>query len=86
MTVHHYFKTRRSVNTETSKNFECIFKCSRENHQPHDDKLALMSTTPGKEYQELPLLQRISSLELPASGTANEQQLRLEPRRMLHRV
>ena len=30
-------------------------------------KLALMRTTTGKEEPELPLLQRISSLELPAS-------------------
>ena len=30
-------------------------------------KLALMSTATGKEVPELPLLQRISSLELPAS-------------------
>jgi hypothetical protein len=30
-------------------------------------KLALMRTTTGKEDPELPLLQRISSLELPAS-------------------
>ena len=34
-------------------------------------KLALMRTAPGQEDQELPLLQKISSLELPASETAN---------------
>ena len=34
-------------------------------------KLAFMRTTPGQEDQELPLLQKISSLELPASETAN---------------
>jgi hypothetical protein len=33
-------------------------------------KLALMRTATGKEDPELPLLQRISSLELPASGNA----------------
>jgi hypothetical protein len=33
-------------------------------------KLALMRTTTGKEDPELPLLQRISSLELPASEIA----------------
>ena len=35
------------------------------------DELALMRTAPGQEDQELPLLQKISSLELPASETAN---------------
>jgi hypothetical protein len=33
MTVHHYFKTWRSVNAENVKNFECFFKCGRKNHQ-----------------------------------------------------
>ena len=33
-------------------------------------KLALMRTATGKEDTELPLLQRISSLELPASEIA----------------
>ena len=33
-------------------------------------KLALMKTATGKEDPELPLLQRISSLELPASKIA----------------
>ena len=33
-------------------------------------KLALMKTATGKEDPELPLLQRISSLELPASEIA----------------
>ena len=33
-------------------------------------KLALMRTATGKEDPELPLLQRISSLELPASEIA----------------
>jgi hypothetical protein len=33
-------------------------------------KLALMSTATGKEDPELPLLQRINSLELPASEIA----------------
>ena len=33
-TVHHYFKTWRSVNTEHFKNFESFFKCSRKTHQP----------------------------------------------------
>jgi hypothetical protein len=33
-------------------------------------KLALMRTATGKEDPELPLLQRISSLSLPASGIA----------------
>ena len=33
-------------------------------------KLALMSTATGKEDPELPLLQKISSLELPASEIA----------------
>ena len=40
-------------------------------------KLALMSTVTGKENPELPLLQRIRSLELPASEIAAQ---------MLHRV
>ena len=33
MTVHHYFKTWRSVNIEHFKNFESFFKCSHKNHQ-----------------------------------------------------
>jgi hypothetical protein len=33
----------------------------------HYDKLALIKTTTGKENPELPLLQRIRSLKLPAS-------------------
>ena len=37
----------------------------------HMMKLTLISTTPGKEDQELPLLQRTSLLELPDSETAN---------------
>ena len=32
-TVHHYFKTWRSVNAEHFKDFESFFKCSRKNHQ-----------------------------------------------------
>ena len=32
-TVHHYFKTWRSVHPENVKNFESFFKCSRKNHQ-----------------------------------------------------
>ena len=32
-TVHHYFKTRRSVNVEHFKKFEHFFKCSRKNYQ-----------------------------------------------------
>ena len=32
-TVHHYFKTWWSVNTEHFKNFESFFKCSHKNHQ-----------------------------------------------------
>ena len=41
-------------------------------------KLALMRTATGKEDPELPLLQRISSLELPT--------LDCSPKKMLHRV
>ena len=33
MTVHHYFKTWRSVNTEHFKNLESFFKCNYKNHQ-----------------------------------------------------
>ena len=33
MTVHHYFKTWRSVNPEHFKNFDNFFKCRRKNHQ-----------------------------------------------------
>src|SRR4029434_7987477 len=36
-TVHHYFKTGRSVNPEDFKNFECILKCSSENHKRYDE-------------------------------------------------
>ena len=33
MTVHHYFKTWRSVTLENFKNLKSFFKCSRKNHQ-----------------------------------------------------
>ena len=42
-------------------------------------KLALMKTATGKGDPDLPLLQRISSLELPASDI-------LQPKYMFHRV
>ena len=38
-------------------------------------KLALMRTATGMEDPELPLLQRISSLELPASEIADQKML-----------
>ena len=68
-TVRHYLKTGRSVNAERFKNPESFFKCSRKNHQ------ALwwnwLSWAPPQERKtQLPLLQGISSLELPASETA----------------
>ena len=37
-TVHHYFKTWRSVNPENVKNFERFFKCSHKNCPPVQDK------------------------------------------------
>ena len=67
-TVHHYFKTWRSVNPENFKNFERFFKCSRKKQPRAIMKLALMRTATGKEDPELPLLQRI--LELTASQIA----------------
>jgi hypothetical protein len=60
--VHHYF-TWRSVNKEHYKRFESLFKCNRKNHQP----LGWNWLSWGPEF---PLLQRISSLELPASEMA----------------
>ena len=45
-------------------------KCSREKPSNAIIKLALMRITTGKEDPELPLLQRISLLELPASEIA----------------
>ena len=56
-----------AVNAEHFKNFESFFKCSRKNAMM---KVALMWTATGKEDPELPLLQRIRSLELPASQIA----------------
>ena len=64
ITVHHYFKTWRSVNTKHFKNFESFFSVMM--------KLALMRTATGKEDPELPLLQWISSLDLPASEIASQ--------------
>ena len=64
MAVRHYFKTWRSVNPENDKTFLSFFKCSRKNHQ------ALW--WPPQEDPELPLLQRISSLALPASEIATQ--------------
>ena len=60
-TVHHYFKTWRSVNPGT-------FWLQRPSSAMM--KLALMRTATGKENPVLPLLQRISSLELQASEIA----------------
>ena len=61
MTVHHYFKTRRSVNLE---NFKNVLQVQSQKPSSAMMKLALMRTATGKEDPELPLLQRISSLEL----------------------
>ena len=55
---------------EPFKNFESFFNCSRKNRSSAMMKLALMRTATGKEDPELPLLQRIRSLELPASEIA----------------
>lgn len=49
-------------------------------------KLALVRSVPGKEDQELALLQRISFLEWPASELADLQHIRLEATYMLLRV
>ena len=61
MTVHHYFKTWRSVNLENVKNFESFFKCSRKNHQVKWWNWLSRGPPQKKEDPELPLLQRISS-------------------------
>lgn len=45
-----------------------------------------MRTIPGKEDQELPMLQRISLLELPDLENTNLQHPRLQPIEMLLRV
>ena len=65
-TVHHYFKTWRSVNAEHFKSFKSLFKDSRKTIKHNDEILSAI----GKEDPELPLLQRISSLELSASEVA----------------
>ena len=52
------------------KNFESFFNVQSQKPSSVMLKLALMRTTTGKEDPELPLLQRISSLELPASEIA----------------
>ena len=52
------------------KNFERFFKCSQKKTSSAMMKLALMRTATGKEDPELPLLQRISSLELTAPQIA----------------
>ena len=58
------------VNYENVKNFESFFKCSRKKTSSTMMKLALMRTATGMEDPELPLLHRISSLELPVSEIA----------------
>ena len=73
MTVHHYFKTWRSVNPEHFKNFESFFKCSHKKTSSAMMKLALMRTATGMEDPELPLLQ-------------NYQCQKLQSKYMLHRV
>ena len=65
MTVHHYFKTRRSVNPENVKNFESFFKCSHKN--PQELWWNWLSWGPPQEWKTL---QGISSLELPSSEIA----------------
>ena len=57
---------------EHFKIFESFFKCSRKNHQVLLMKLVLMRTATGMEDPELPLLQRMSSIDLPASEIAAE--------------
>jgi hypothetical protein len=65
---HWLYRTLWSVNPENVKNFNCCCK----KYQPSSVmmKLGLMRTATGKEDPELPLLQRKSSLELPASEIA----------------
>ena len=62
--------TWRSVNTEHFKSFESFLKCSHKNHQALWWNWLSMRTATGMEDPESPLLQRISSLELPASEIA----------------
>ena len=65
-------KSGTLVSPEHFKNFESFFKCSRKKDQALLLNLALMRTITGKEHPELPLLQRISSLDLPASEIAGQ--------------
>jgi hypothetical protein len=54
------------VNTEHFKNFEKFLQVQSQKPSSALMKLVVMWTTTGKEDPELPLLQRISSLELTA--------------------
>ena len=65
MTVHHYCKTW-TVNAYVPT----FLQVQLQKQTRAMMKLALMRTTTGKEDPELSLLQRISSLELPASEIA----------------
>ena len=47
------------------KNFESVFKCKSQQPSSAMMKLSLKRTATGKEDPEIPLLQRISSLDLP---------------------
>ena len=69
MTVHPYFKTWRSVNPKNVKNFESFFKCSRKTIKRYDETGSHEARHRNVD-SELPLLQRISSLELPGSEIA----------------
>jgi hypothetical protein len=69
MTVYHYFKICKSVNLENFKTFESFFKWSLKNHQALWWNWLLWGP-PQESKTQLPLLQRISSLELQASEIA----------------
>lgn len=73
MREHHYFKTRRSVSLENCENW---MNLDVQLQKPWNAmiKLALVRTVPGKEDQGLPLLQRRSSSEVPASEINNSWQ------------
>ena len=67
MTVHHYFWTWRSVNTE---NFRKFLQVQSQKPSSAMMKLPLMRTITVKEDPDLSLLQRICSLELTAPQIA----------------